>query len=377
MLELIFWLSFSIIVYAYVGYPLLLTILGSWRTNKIGHEKGNDVEPSVSIIIPVYNEESIIDQKIHNTLELDYPRTKLEIIVVSDGSTDNTRTILQEHVGNKIRFYELPERTGKAAALNLGLQKASNEIVVFSDASIILEKHALKNIARGFVSDMVGCISGEDRVVGGGGEGLYGKYELMLRNLESRASSIVGASGCFYAQRKVLCEPFPAGMAPDFFSVLVTVDKGYRALTEPKAVGIMRTVKEPQREFERKVRTLVRGMTTLFCFKRLFNPFRFGLFSVELLSHKLLRWLVGVFLILLFVINLLLAGSKFYLFFLILQIVFYSLALIGWVTRGHPLLFRIPLYFSIVNGAALIAFVKYMGGFRQEVWEPSRRPGDK
>jgi hypothetical protein len=166
-------------------------------------------------------------------------------------------------------------------------------------------------------------------------------------------------------------------MAPDFFSVLVTVDKGYRALTEPRAVGIMRTVKEPQREFERKVRTLVRGMTTLFCFKRLFNPLRFGLFSVELLSHKLLRWLVGVFLILLFAINLLLADSKFYLVLLILQIVFYSLALIGWATRGRPLLLRIPLYFSIVNCSALVAFVKYMDGFRQEVWEPSRRPGDK
>lgn len=377
MLEIIFWLSFFIIVYAYVGYPLLLAVLGSWRTNKIEHEQSKNLEPSVSLIIPVYNEESVIDQKVRNTLELDYPETKLEIIVVSDGSTDNTHAIVQQCDSSSVRFFELPKRTGKAAALNLGLQKAKNEIIVFSDASIMLDKYALRNIVRGFSSDTIGCISGEDRIVGGGGEGIYGKYELMLRNLESKVNSIVGASGCFYAQRKSLCEPFPAGMAPDFFSVLVTVDKGYRALTEPQAIGIMRTVKEPQHEFERKIRTLVRGMTTLFSFKRLFNPFRFCFFSVELFSHKLLRWLVGVFLVLLFVINFLLAGSKIYLIFLILQIAFYSLALIGWATHGRFLLLRFPLYFSIVNGSALIAFVKYMRGFRQEIWDPSKRPGDK
>jgi len=217
MMKIIFWLSFSIIVYTYIGYPLLLAVLGSWRTKEIGHEKGNNVEPAVSVIMPVYNEESVIGQKIQNTLGLDYPGSKLEIIVVSDGSTDNTRTILQQHVDSRIKFFELPQRTGKAAALNLGLQKANNEIIVFSDASIMLEKQALRNLIRGFASDTVGCISGEDRVVGGGGEGIYGNYELMLRNLESRVSSIVGASGCFYAQRKSLCEPFPAGMAPDFF----------------------------------------------------------------------------------------------------------------------------------------------------------------
>ena len=179
--------------------PCSWQYLDRGEPTRSGMKKDNDVEPGVSLIMPVYNEESIIDQKIHNTLELDYPGTKLEIIVVSDGSTDNTRTILQEHVGNRIRFFELPERTGKAAALNLGLQKASNEIIVFSDASIMLEKHALKNIVRGFASDTVGCISGEDRVVGGGGEGLYGKYELMLRNL--------GEQGQFYCRRQwmLLC----------------------------------------------------------------------------------------------------------------------------------------------------------------------------
>lgn len=376
MVEIAFWLSFSLIVYAYVGYPLLLALLGLLKTSKVRQQEMDGVEPEVSLIMPAYNESTVIDHKIRNTLELDYPEGKLEIIVVSDGSTDNTAAIVQKCIDSRIRFFELPERSGKAAALNFGLLKANNEIIVFSDASIILEKDALKKIVRGFASNSIGCISGEDHILGGGGEGIYGKYELMLRNLESRVSSIVGASGCFYAQRKVLCEPFRAGMAPDFFSVLVTVRKGFRAVTDSQAVGIMRVVKQPQHEFERKIRTLVRGMTAFFFFKQLLNPFRFGFFSVALLSHKLLRWLVGLLLIILFLTNLFMIDSNVYLIILVLQIVFYALAFIGWMTQGHSLLLKIPLYFSLVNGSALVAFIKYIGGFRQEIWEPSKRMAD-
>ena len=130
--------------------------------------------------------------------------------------------------------------------MNLGLQKAQNEIVIFSDASIILKPDALKKIVGKFIDPRIGCISGEDHIPGGGGEGAYGKYELALRNLENRAGSIVGASGCFYAQRRALCEPFREGMAPDFFSVLETVEKGYRAVTEPEATGVMKSVSDPQ-----------------------------------------------------------------------------------------------------------------------------------
>lgn len=373
MLEIIFWLCFFVIIYAYIGYPLLLVVLGYWRAPRTERKEGRDVEPGVSLIIPVYNEESVIDQKIRNTLELDYPEGKLEIIVVSDGSTDQTPAIVEQFAGSGVRFFELPQRTGKAAALNLGLEKANHEIIVFSDASIILEKQALRNMVRGFASDRVGCISGEDRVVGGGGEGLYGKYELMLRNLESRVNSIVGASGCFYAQRKLLCEPFPEGMAPDFFSVLKTVEKEYLAITDPSAKGIMRSVPDPKNEFERKVRTLLRGITTLFQFKSLLNPFRHGMFSIQLISHKLIRWSGGFFLVLMFVSNLFLLSSKMYTVFFLLQIAFYSLAAIGWMGFSGPIYFRIPLFFSMVNFSALWAWGKYFKGIRQEIWEPSKR----
>ena len=323
-MKFLFWFSFGIILYTYFGYPLLLKLLAGKRK-----EQGEDApdpffEPNVSLIIPVHNEEKVIEEKIQNTLSLDYPKNKLEILIASD-------------------------------------------------ASIFLEEDALRNIVRNFSENLIGCVSGEDYIPGGGGEGAYGRYELVLRNLESRAGSIVGASGCFYAQRRSLCEPFPEGMAPDFYSVLETVEKGYRAVTDSTAKGMMRSVPDPKSEFQKKVRTFLRGITTLLHFKHLLNPFKYGIFSLQLISHKLMRWSTGVFLILLFLSNLFLVGSKFYLTFLLLQVAFYSLAFVGWMGLSRPKIFRIPLFFSMVNLSALIAWGKYFRGFRQEVWEPSRR----
>ena len=373
MMKFLFWFSFGIILYTYFGYPLLLKLLAGKRK-----EQGEDApdpffEPNVSLIIPVHNEEKVIEEKIQNTLSLDYPKNKLEILIASDASTDRTKEIVQKYEKVGVKFLEQLERKGKAGALNRGLREARNEIVVFSDDSIFLEEDALRNIVRNFSENLIGCVSGEDYIPGGGGEGAYGRYELVLRNLESRAGSIVGASGCFYAQRRSLCEPFPEGMAPDFYSVLETVEKGYRAVTDSTAKGMMRSVPDPKSEFQKKVRTFLRGITTLLHFKHLLNPFKYGIFSLQLISHKLMRWSTGVFLILLFLSNLFLVGSKFYLTFLLLQVAFYSLAFVGWMGLSRPKIFRIPLFFSMVNLSALIAWGKYFRGFRQEVWEPSRR----
>lgn len=373
IMNILFWVSGFVILYTYIGYPLLLRLWPKVRNGKNYYDNHHDYEPTVSIIIPVYNEEKVIREKIENTLSLEYPKEKREIIVVSDASDDRTPEIVWEYRGDGIECHELPRRQGKAGALNLGLQKAQHEIVVFSDASIFLQRNALKKIVGGFADPGIGCISGEDHIPGGGGEGAYGRYELALRNLESRVGSIVGASGCFYAQRRSLCEPFREGMAPDFFSVLETVDKGFRAVTEPEATGVMKSVGDTQREFERKVRTFLRGMTTLPHFKRLLNPFTHGVFSLQLISHKLMRWSTGVFLILFFLSNLFLVDSKFYLTILLLQVAFYTLAFAGWRGMAKPFIFRAPFFFSMVNLSALVAWVKYFNGFRQEIWEPSKR----
>jgi len=372
-MKFLFWLSFCLIAYAYFGYPLVLILLSKKKRKKDTDWSGSTFEPAVSLIIPVYNEERVIDEKIRNTMSLEYPKDKLEILIASDASTDRTKEIVEKYEKMGVRFLEQSERRGKAGALNLGLKEAKHEIVIFSDASILLDKEALRNILNQFADEEIGCVSGEDYIPGEGGEGFYGRYELLLRNLESRVGSIVGASGCFYAQKRSLCDPFPEGMAPDFYSVLETVEKGYRAVTEPEATGVMKSVGDLQSEFQRKVRTFLRGITTLLHFKHLLNPFKYGIFSLQLISHKLMRWSTGVFLIFLLLSNLFLVSSKFYFTFLLLQVAFYVLAFIGWLGMSRPFLFKVPFFFSMVNLSALVAWFKYLSGFRQEIWEPSKR----
>jgi cellulose synthase/poly-beta-1,6-N-acetylglucosamine synthase-like glycosyltransferase len=275
-----------------------------------------------------------------------------------------------------MEIVELPGRGGKAAGLNAGLQQSRHDIIVFSDASIALEPLALQAIVRPFVDPQVGCVSGEDRIAEAGGEGLYGRYELLLRSLESDVHSIVGASGSFYAQRRALCTPFAEGLAPDFLSVLRTVEQGYRAVSEPSAVGSMTSVKDQKHEFERKVRTLIRGMTALFAYPQLLNPFRYGLFSFALWSHKLLRWTVPVGLIVALLSPLGLLDSPFYVAALVVQVLFYLVAAVAmreWFDVHRSLPGKVALYFSTVNAAILMAWYQYGTGVRQELWTPSRR----
>ncbi len=373
-MEIVFWISCAAILYAYAGYPAALALIAKIRPSH--PSAAGEYLPAVSIVMPVFNEAGVIQGKLSNLLELDYPEDRLEILVISDGSTDDTHSLVREFESKGVRLHILSERKGKGAGLNYGVEQAKNEIIVFTDASIMLEGEALRRLVQPMADGRVGCVSGEDAIEGGGGEGAYGRYELFLRNLESRVSSIVGASGCFYAQRRDLVVPFLPGMAPDFLSVLVTVRGGFRAVTEPAAVGWMKAVSSGKEEFPRKVRTLLRGMTTLFHFRELLNPLKFGLFAWELVSHKILRWLVGVFMVLALGANVAVAGSGLYLAFLAVQILFYLLAVIGWKGPGRLAaisLFRLPYFFCLVNWAALVAWARYLRGVRLEIWEPSRR----
>ena len=377
LMKSLFWTSFAAVVYAYFGYPLALMVLKRLAGPKKARVTDDSFyEPALSIIIPVHNEAAVIEEKLRNLMQLDYPAGKCEIIIISDGSTDRTGEIVSQHLEGRIKYIEMPERRGKAAALNAGVEQAANEIIVFSDASIMIEQAALRNIVRRFRDPEIGCISGEDHIREPGGEGFYGKYELWLRNLESRVHSIVGASGSFYAQRRELCQPFEEGMAPDFFSVLNTVEKGFLAINEPLAFGTMKSLKDTKDEFNRKVRTLVRGMTVLFHKKGLLNPYKYGFFAIELFSHKIMRWLVPFFLILLFISNLVLFQIDFYYLIFICQIFFYLLALISFSKIGNfykRIWGKIPLYFTTVNAAILFAWFKYLSGVRQEIWNPTKR----
>lgn len=374
--ELLFWLALFLVFYAYLGYPLLLMALGLFVRRPLAVSE-SEYYPTATLILPVHNEERVIDAKLKNLDSLRYPRDRLVVLIVSDGSTDQTHQHVQAYRGDlQIQFLVQERRQGKAAALNLGLQYTSSELVIFSDASIMLDADALHHIVRPFQDATIGCVSGEDLIPGGGGEGLYGRYELFLRNLESQVSSIAGASGSFYAMRTRLCKPFLPGMAPDFLSVLVTVENGCRAITETRAYGTMASTKSTRGEFTRKVRTLIRGMTALWHERSLLNPFRSGLFALVLWSHKLARWGVPFFLLTALLANAWLLTQSFYLFIGVVQVGFYLIAAlalfgVGWVRAS--LFGKIAMYFTVVNSAILVAWIQFLAGTRLEIWKPTTR----
>lgn len=375
-MEVLFWISVGGVLYPYLGYPILLAALNALRARRDSPNGEVWPLPSVSVIVPVHNEEAAIERKVQNTASLRYPEDRLQVVFVSDGSTDQTVPRLRAAAAPAMTVIELPARRGKAAALNAGLQAAKHDILVFTDAAIDLDPDSLRNIVRQFRDPQIGCISGEDRIAGAGGEAWYGRYELFLRRRESGLDSIVGASGSFYAQRRSLCAPFVEGMAPDFLSVLRTVEQGFRAVSEPTATGTMASVKETKREFDRKVRTLIRGMTTLFAHAHLMNPLRFGLFSFELVSHKVMRWLVPFFLVGGLLSSLALLDSPVYLAAFAVQAALYCTAcaaLAQWGGIHRTFVGKAALYFATVNAAALVAWVRYTRGVRQELWDPSRR----
>jgi cellulose synthase/poly-beta-1,6-N-acetylglucosamine synthase-like glycosyltransferase len=378
MAEWIFWMAVGAVGYAYAGYPLLLAVLARVTRRAPAPATAEAVLPAVSMIVPVHNERDLIEAKVRNTRELEYPADRLEVIFVSDGSTDGTTEYLREQADARIRLLALEMRGGKGAALNAGREAARHDILVFSDASIMLDPDAVARLVGPFADPGVGCVSGEDRIAGGGGEGLYGRYELHLRRQESRVRSIVGASGSFYAQRRALCDAFPPNLAPDFFSVLRTVEQGSRAITQPGAGGEMTALHSTADEFHRKVRTILRGITTLMRHAGLMNPFRYGLFAVALLSHKLMRWLVPFFLLAALVAHVPLAlQSRAYAVLFVAHAGFYlsaALPLLGLRAAGRLLPVRIAVYFTTVNLATLVAWLRYAAGTRQEIWNPTRRP---
>jgi cellulose synthase/poly-beta-1,6-N-acetylglucosamine synthase-like glycosyltransferase len=376
MMQSIFWLSLFFVFYAYFGYPVLLMLINRLSSGLNYRGKPFPDQLSVSMIIPVHNEEDVIASKLDNCAQLIFSGN-LQFVLVSDGSTDNTSNIVHEYKGlGNITFLELKERKGKANALNAGLGVATGDIVVFNDASIMLDPQAITEIVRPFVEDIVGCVSGEDIIEGGSGEGLYGRYELFLRRQESYSGSIVGASGSLYAQRRGIIDPFIEGVAPDFYSVLNTVEHGYRAISISESFGYMKAAESHKDEFNRKVRTFIRGITALFKKARLMNPFRYPRFSLYLVSHKLIRWLVPFFLLAALISNLALLDLAFFRVLLFLQLVFYATAAIGAyhepVANRWPVV-KIPLFFVAVNLSILKAWYKYLGGTRQEIWTPTKR----
>jgi glycosyl transferase family 2 len=376
VMEVLFWGSILFVVYAYAGYPLCLLVLSTVRSREV---KKADITPHVSFIIAAHNEVRRIRTKIENTLALDYPPELFEVVVASDNSTDGTDEIVNEYAPTGMRLIRASERRGKEHAQRLAVESASGEILVFSDVATMLDRSGIRNIVKSFNDPTIGCVSSVDRMMNAEGqpvgEGGYVKYEMALRRLETRVNSLVGLSGSFFAARRSICSPWPIDIPSDFTTVLNAISRGLRGVSDTDAIGYYRDLADPGREYGRKVRTIVRGVTALLKHLQLLNPFRYGLFAWQLASHKLCRWLVPFAMVIAIVSNAVLAGeSRVYALLAAAQILFYVVAFLSlrssirWLQLCRPIGFLVMANVSILD-----AWMRLARGRTVVAWTPSER----
>jgi glycosyltransferase involved in cell wall biosynthesis len=370
--EVVFWISAALVIYAYAGYPCVLMALNLFRDRPVRKAR---ITPRVSFVIAAHNEEQRIAEKIENTLRQDYPRDCIEIIVASDCSNDRTDDIVRSF-GRRVWLVRARERRGKEAAQQLAVRAAMGQVLIFSDCATALAPDAVSNIVQNFADPTVGCVSSVDRLVDAdgraSGEGAYVRYEMWLRRLETRVNTLVGLSGSFFAARREVCRRWSADRQSDFSTLLNSVDMGLRGVLDADSVGYYRNISDDRREFQRKVRTVVRGIAVLLSNAGMMNPFRYGLFAWQLGSHKVCRWLVPFAMIGAFAGNLFAIGeSPFYAVAFVMQCAFYAAALGGIWTGAHAL--RIPMFFVMANFGVFTAWVRYAKGERIASWSPSQR----
>lgn len=378
-ITIVFWFAFIGSLYSYLIYPIFLVLISRKIGNGIRH---NEVDgyPEVSMIITVHNEENRIREKIQNTLQLQYPGDKLEIIVASDGSTDNTNDIVKEYSNRNVVLVEVPDHKGKENAQLHGIKAASGEIIVFSDVATQIEENALQKLVAYFNSDKVGAVSSEDRFISNegeiAGEGVYVKYEMWLRKEESKAAGLVGLSGSFFAARKDVCQDWDIYSPSDFNTALNCAKKGMVAVTMPDVHGYYRDLADSSKEYQRKLRTIIRGLTSIVRHKEVLNPFRYGLFAFQVWSHKVLRWAVPWFLLLLLASTIAIyPKGGVYPLILYAQVVFYFLVIIAYVIPllRNNVFCKIPFFFIQVNLAIAHATILFLLGKRMVTWTPSKR----
>jgi len=376
-MEILFWMALLILGYIYLGYPLLL-----WVANRIINRpvKKEQISPPVTFVVVAYNEEEYIDRKIDNILSLDYPKDKLEIIIGSDGSTDKTNEILKRCLvrGEGCRVVISKERKGKVSLLNEIVPEAKGEIIVFSDVRQIFDVGALKELVANFADSSVGCVSGElvfeDEGKSGiaRGVGFYWRYEKWMRKAESRIHSMIGATGAIYAIRKELfVSPPKDTILDDVFIPLKIVEKGFRAIFDSGARAFDKAASTSREEFTRKVRTLAGNFQLFILCKKLFNPFKSPV-AFQFFSHKLLRAVAFLFLMVLFISSLLLMTRFPYNLIITAQGLFYFLAIAGWALEKLSIKSRlcsIPYVFCVLNFAALKGLLVFLTGSHSVKWE--------
>ncbi|MCH7575725.1 MAG: glycosyltransferase family 2 protein [Candidatus Marinimicrobia bacterium] len=374
-----FWLSLIGLVYTYLGYPVIISALvwAKKKRLKIVLRGSPDHLPLVSLLIPAYNEEAVIRQKVANSLELDYPRSHLEIVVASDGSTDKTGAMLKAYSKLEIRSIIYRKRRGKSEVINRTVPKLLGDIVIVSDASAMLDPDAIKKLLERLNDPEVGCVSGKYRVINGDdssrgrGEGLYFKYETFLKSKESDFNSILGAHGSLYAIRKHLFQPLVTGIINDDYIIpMQIVEQGYRSVYADDAISTEIAATTIAGEAMRRRRINIGNVQQLFVLRNLLNPLR-GKIAFQFISHKLLRLLSPAFLLAL-MISAVCIGGPFYSTIFVLQLLFHALGVANWWLEQRlikvPLL-TVPFYFTFGMWTIMTGMYAYLINERSNLWD--------
>jgi cellulose synthase/poly-beta-1,6-N-acetylglucosamine synthase-like glycosyltransferase len=382
IVKLLFWVSVITLCYIYLGYPCIVWLFSRFRARPVQRAA---IEPSISVIITAYNEERHLEEKLKNTLALDYPPGKIEVIVASDCSSDSTDEIVREFGSRGVRLHRQPERLGKTAAQNAAVLQAHGDIILFSDATTLYQPDVLRTIVPNFADTSVGCVAGRliyvdpsESNVGQGAKAYWG-YESVLKRHESRACSLIGASGCLYAVRRSAYVPLYNEACSDFIIATKMVEQGLRTVYEPAAVCTEETNTRPDREMRMRVRVITQTYTDLWRHRSMLNPFKAGFYAVQLISHKVLRYLVPILLLSLLVTSTVLAQTS--IFFALsagAQVLFFLTAAISGLLEHFGVsikLLALPRYFVLANLAALLAFYEFVKGNRYAHWEPIREGG--
>ena len=391
-IKIIFWVLIFIVFYAYLGYGIVLYII--IRIKRV-FRKSSEIAPlinelpEVTLFIAAYNEKDFVETKLENSYNLDYPKDKLKIMWVTDGSDDGTPDLLRKY--EDIIVLHEPARNGKISAMNRGFQYVTSPIVVFSDANTILGKESIREIVRLFNKPGVGCVSGEKRIfkkekdsAAGAGEGIYWKYESKLKQWDAELYSVVGAAGELFAVRTELFQPVePDTLLDDFIISLRIAMKGYTIQYSPKAYAMETSSSNVKEEMKRKVRIAAGGIQSVIRLYPLLNIFKYGVLSFQYISHRVLRWtLAPISLPLIFILNLILAiniglfSLSLYTILFWCQIVFYTSALTGWYLENKQLRVKvlfIPYYFFIMNLSIYLGMKRYVTRQQSVNWERAKR----
>ncbi|WP_374949287.1 glycosyltransferase family 2 protein [Mucilaginibacter sp.] len=389
-MKIIFWISLFVAFYTFVGYGILLYIIikikRSFRGKPVLPVVTDDELPTCTLVVAAYNEQDYMVNKIANCLQLKYPTGKLKFLFVTDGSDDRTAEIISQYP--EVQLLHRPERAGKIAAIHRAMEFVTTEVAVFTDANTFLNPEAIERICRHYSDITVGAVAGEKRVqidenadASAAGEGFYWKYESALKKWDSELYSVVGAAGELFSVRRNLYQDVePDTILDDFMISMLIAAKGYRIIYEPDAYALENASENVTEELKRKIRIAAGGIQSILRLKPLLFSFKYPVLSFQYVSHRVLRWTVTpFFMIIAFITNLALAFAGDGWFYSVLfagQVVFYLAAILGFVLEKRQLRVKalfIPYYFCVMNYAVLMGIIRYFKKTQSVAWEKSQR----